>query len=437
MLLATLLSLATLFTSPVSAANTPQLSDQERNIMDYIDSRKDEQIDFLAELVNINGGTRNIEGICKVGELLVPEFESAGFATRWIHLPPEMQRAPTLVAERKGASGKRLLLIGHLDTVFPEDGPFQKYERHGNTATGPGIIDNKGGLVVILYALKALHAVQALRDASISVVLTGDEENNGKPTSISRRHLVEFAKESDVVLDFEPTIRDHASIGRRGTAHWLITANGREGHSSIIFSKEVGDGAVLEMARILNDMLEVMSGEPGLTFNPGIVVGGVQASYEKMDGQGSAFGRTNLVARKAIASGDVRYQSASQRDRAKARMESILQKPLPGTNATLQFEEVLPPMKSTDDSSRLFEKYSMISEKLGYGKIYLLSADLRGGGDISYVSPYVTTSLVGIGANGSGEHSSQETLDVDSLFMQSQRAALLMLDLIRPKNTPE
>ncbi|KVK78167.1 hypothetical protein WJ47_17265 [Burkholderia ubonensis] len=118
------------------------------------------------------------------------------------------------------------------------------------------------------------------------VVLTGDEENNGKPVSISRTHLIELARESDIVLDFEPTVSGHASIGRRGTADWLITAQGREGHSSIIFSNEVGGGAVLEMARILNDMLGAMRAEPGLTFNPGVVVGGVQASYEKDDGQG-------------------------------------------------------------------------------------------------------------------------------------------------------
>ncbi|KVK78166.1 hypothetical protein WJ47_17260 [Burkholderia ubonensis] len=143
------------------------------------------------------------------------------------------------------------------------------------------------------------------------------------------------------------------------------------------------------------------------------------------------------MAREAIASGDVRYRSAAQRDRAKATIEAILQKPRAGTHATLKFDEVLPPKKATDESARLFEKYSAISERLGYGKISVLSTDFRGGGDISYVAPYAAAALVDIGANGSGEHSPQETLNVDSLVMQSQRAALLMLGLNQPASTVE
>jgi glutamate carboxypeptidase len=95
------------------------------------------------------------------------------------------------------------------------------------------------------------------------------------------------------------------------------------------------------------------------------------------------------------------------------------------------FEEALPSMNSTEESRELFEKYNLVSQRLGYEKISLLPAELRGGGDISYVASYISTALVGIGANGSSEHSPQETLDVDSLVAQSQRAGLLMLDLIK------
>ncbi len=414
-----------------SLASTIQLSDQEEQINHYILSKKDEQLALLERLVNINSGTQNIDGVRKVGEVLLSEFWAAGLTTRWVELPAEMRRAPTLIAERKGSSGKKLLLIGHLDTVFPKDSPFQKFERHGHTAVGPGIIDDKGGVVVLIYALKALHTLHALDNASITVVLTGDEENSGKPASISRKHLIDLAKKSDVVLDFEPTISDHASTGRRGIAHWSIVSHGQEGHSSLIFSKDVGDGAIFEVARILNEMRITMKGEQGLTFNPGSIVGGVQVSYDKIDGTGSIFGRTNLIAKTAIASGDLRYLSVSQKDKAKEEMDAIVKKHLLGTRSTLQFEEVIPPMQSTRNSLDLFEKYNQISQKLGYGEISLLPADLRGGGDISYVAPYVSTALVGIGANGKGEHSPRETLDVESLFMQSQRVALLMLELIQ------
>ncbi|WP_211474041.1 M20/M25/M40 family metallo-hydrolase [Collimonas humicola] len=414
-------------------ANTPQLSAQENLMSNYLAERKNEQLLFLEKLVNINSGTQNIEGVKKIGEILQAEFEALGFKTRWAELPAGMQRAPTLIAERKGSAGKKLLLIAHLDTVFQKDSPFQKFEQKGNIATGPGVIDNKGGLVVILYALKALQAAHALDDASIAVALTGDEENNGKPTSISRQPLIELAKQSDIALDFEPTIRNHASVGRRGTAHWLIEAKGNEGHSSIIFSKEAGDGAIFETARILNQMREKLGGEDGLTFNPGIIVGGTKTDYDKISGRGNSFGRTNLIPQTALVNGDIRYLTAAQKDLAKKKMEAIVGSNLPGTSATFQLDEVLPPMPATEKSLDLFKRYSQISQKLGYGEMQLLPANLRGGGDISYIAPYVSTSLVGIGAHGSGEHSPQEHVEIDSLLMQSQRAALLMQELVQPR----
>ena len=421
------LSLSVFLLAPLASV---QASDQQ--VSQYLSSQKAEQLSLLELLVNTNSGTLNIEGVLKVGKLLEPEFQAAGFSTRWIELPAAMQRAGMLVAERKGTSGKKLLLIGHLDTVFPKDSPFQTFERQGRFATGPGIIDNKGGVVVMLYALKALHAMGALDDASITVVLTGDEENSGKPISVSRQPLIEMAKASDVVLDFEPTVSGHASVGRRGTAHWLIEAAGREGHSSIIFSDEVGAGAGFELARILDQLRTSLAGEPGLTVNPGTLVAGVKAEYDKASGAGRAFGRTNLVAQTAIASGDVRYLTIEQKQQAEARMAAIVKDSLPGTTSTLHLEQVLPPMPSTASSLQLFERYSQIRQRLGHGPVTLLPAELRGGGDISYVASYVSTALVGIGASGDGEHSARERLDVESLFSRSQLAALLMLELVKP-----
>jgi len=419
---------------PVFAyADTPTLSSTEKTIADYISARSDEQLRLLERLVNINSGTQNVEGVRQVGEGLRPEFESIGFKTHWVELPPDMQRAGMLVAERDGTRGQRLLLIGHLDTVFPKDSPFGRFERRGNVATGPGVIDDKGGIVVLLYALKALNAAQILDEAQITIALTGDEENSGKPTSISRKPLIALAKNSDVVLDFEPTIPGHASTGRRGVAHWLITTTGNEGHSSIIFSKGVGYGAVFEMARILDRMNNGLRGEHGLTLNPGIILGGTQVDYDRIRGRGDSFGRTNIVAGTAIAHGDLRYLSNAQREQARQKLAEITSRNLPGTSASLEFTEVLPPMPTSAESTGLFDRYSAISERLGYGKVELLPAERRGGGDISFIAPYISAGLVGIGANGTGEHSPQESLEVDSLVKQAQRAALLMHELLQPR----
>lgn len=417
-----------------AAASTDSGIDQP--ISDYLVKKNDEQIALLERLVNINSGTLNIEGVLKVGKVLEQAFQAASFSTRWIELPVDMQRAGTLVAERKGSSGKKLLLIGHLDTVFPKDSPFQKFERDGKFATGPGIIDNKGGVVVMLYALMALQSVGALENADITVVLTGDEENNGKPAAVSRQHLIEMAKKSDVVIDFEPTVSRNASVGRRGTSHWLIEATGREGHSSIIFSDEVGAGATFELARILDELRKSMNYAKGVTINPATVVAGVQARFDKNTGTGSVFGRTNLMAKTAIASGDIRYLSEEQGQLTAKRMNEIVKTSLPGTQATLQLEQVLPPMPATQGSLDLFAKYNAINQRLGYGEMMLLPAELRGGGDISYVAAHISTALVGIGASGQGEHSPQERLDVESLFTRSQLAALLILELTRSPSPP-
>ena len=178
-----------------------------------------------------------------------------------------------LSLQNANTKGKKLLLISNGITVFPNS-PFQKFERQGDKATGPGVIDDKGGIVIILYALKALQAAHALDNSTITIVLTGDEEESGKPTSISRKPLIDIAKKSDIALDFEPTSPGNAaSIGRRGYTNWFIEAEGKEGHSSLIFNQDFGDGAIFEIARILNAIRTTVSEEKSLTFNTGCYFG--------------------------------------------------------------------------------------------------------------------------------------------------------------------
>lgn len=179
----------------------------ETQIKIYIVKQQLEQLSLLEKLVNINSGTANIAGVYQVGEILRPFFQQLGFKTYWVEEPSYIQRAGTLIAEHLGTKGKRILIIGHLDTVFAKESPFQKFERHGNKATGPGVIDDKGGDVVILYALKALQNANVLSDMNITVVLTGDEEDSGKPTRISRKPLFTAAQHSDVALGFVNGLR--------------------------------------------------------------------------------------------------------------------------------------------------------------------------------------------------------------------------------------
>ncbi|MFC3907696.1 M20/M25/M40 family metallo-hydrolase [Legionella dresdenensis] len=423
-----IIALATFIFSPPLAAKP--LTAQEKLIAEHITQQASNQLSLLEKIANINSDTANVAGVRQVGSVLRPEFEQLGFKVRWVEEPAEMKRAPTLVAERKGNSGKRVLLIGHLDTVFSKDSPFQTFTRVGDKARGPGVIDDKGGDVIILYALKALAAAHVLDNTTITVVLTGDEEDSGKPAAISRKPLFEAARQSDIALDFECAITaDTATIARRGISQWTVKTTGNETHSSEIFRKVSGYGANFELARILNTMVSRLASEKYLSFNPGLILGGTIVGYDKQLSSGKAFGKENVIAKTALAKGDLRYLTPVQRDHAKAAMKQIVKTNLPGTTAEISFEDGIPSMPPTAENIRLLEVYSQASDDLGYGKVKALDPGIRGAGDISYIAGIVKANLVGLGALGNGAHSTDETLDIKSLPIQTQRAALLIYRL--------
>ncbi len=173
----------------------------------------------------------------------------------------EVHRAGHLICERKGTHGKRVLLIGHKDTVFESDSPFQKFVINGNTAAGPGSSDMKGGLVIILSALKALNENHALDDTNSAVFLSGDEEHPGEPLSIARRDPIEAGKQSDATLEFEGGVQiqghDAASIARRSAYQWILTTSGKSAHSSGVFGKNVGDGAIYELGEFWTSSIRI------------------------------------------------------------------------------------------------------------------------------------------------------------------------------------
>jgi glutamate carboxypeptidase len=415
-----------------SIVHATSLSAVEKEITNYVTQHKEEQLSLLEKLVNINSGTTNISGIRQVGAILRLQFDQLGFKTRWIEEPASMHKAATLIAEHKSKTGKRLLLIGHLDTVFPKDSVFQAFKRQGSIATGPGVIDDKGGLVVILYALKALQAAHALDNASITVVLTGDEEDAGKPTAISRKPLFDAAKANDIALDFEWAITpDTATIARRGIMNWVLKTEGKEAHSSEIFQTSGGYGAIFELTRILNAARAKLSSEKYLSFNPGLILGGTTIHYDKASSEGMASGKSNVIASHAMARGDLRFLTTHQKRDAEKRMAAILKQHLPGTTASMTFQDGIPAMPPSAGNLELLKKYSAVSEELGYGAVKSLDPGVRGAGDISHIASIVSANLAGLGALGTGAHSAKETLYIDSLTTQTQRAALLIFRLTR------
>jgi glutamate carboxypeptidase len=397
------------------------LSAGERRAVEIAEARAAEAVALLERVVNIPSATQNLDGVRAVGRVFAAEFEAIGFATRWEEMPPAMRRAGHLIAERTGTRGRRLLLIGHLDTVLEG----RKFERRGNRGYGPGACDMKGGDVVLLFALKALHQAGRLDGRPIAVILTGDEEAAGDPVETSRASMLSLARRSDRALAFEMAIDDTATVARRGVASWTLRVAGPTGHSAGIFRDRLGPGAVFEAARILDAFRRELSGEKGLTFNPSLVLAGAEVEHAEGSGRGTARGKTNIVPGTALVEGDLRFVSDPQRDAAERAMRAVVAKNLPHTAAEITFRREYPAMAPTEANRALLAVLDRSSRDLGLGGVQALDPEKRGAGDLSFVAP-ILPGLDGLGAFGEGSHAPDEWVDLDALPGQIKRAALLI-----------
>ncbi|MFN2455025.1 MAG: M20/M25/M40 family metallo-hydrolase [Pyrinomonadaceae bacterium] len=401
-----------------------KISAEEQKIINYIDAHTEDAVGLLERLVNIESPTENLTGVRQVGSVLKSEYESLGFNARWIEMPAGMKRAGHLIAETTGTKGKRLLLLGHIDTVLSGE----KFRREGTKAYGTGTADMKAGDVVIYYALKALQAAGALKDRRIIVMYTGDEESSGSPVEISRGEMIAAAKRSDVALSFENGGSSIATVARRGSSGWLLEVSAKTGHSAQIFKQSMGSGAIFEAARIINQFYETLHNEKYLTFNPAVIAGG--SEIETKDGVVTARGKSNVVPAAVLVRGDLRFLSEEQREAARTKMKEIVAKSLPGTSAKITFSDGIPSMAPTEGNYALLKQLDQVSQELGYGKVEALDPGERGAGDISYVS-HLLPSLDGLGATGGKAHAPGEWADLEALPRQIKRTAVLIYRLTR------
>lgn len=436
----TLLAIAGVISTMLAAAQTSTMAPAEEAMVKSVDAQTPAALALLEKLVNINSGTMNLPGVIAVKDVLMPQIEALGFKTRWEPMENLVGRAGDLVAEHPcpagaGKCGRRILLIGHMDTVFEPNSTFQKYAivpgTDGKVATGPGVNDMKGGLVVMLTALQAMQAAGVLQNTEIRIVLSGDEEHHGQPSSISRRDMINAAKQSDVALEFETGGiiggKEVQSISRRSIIPWKLETSGRTGHSSQVFSERMGDGAIYELARILDEFRKELK-EPGLTYNVGLVLGGSTAVMNATGTGGEANGKENIVPPVALAVGDMRTLDNDQTARVQAKMLAIVADHLPRTGATITFEEGYPAMAPTDASRALVKQLNEVNTTLGFPTMAEMDPMLRGAGDIAFVAPYIP-GLVGTGVMGEGAHAEGEAVFLESIPRQAKRMALLMYRL--------
>ncbi len=409
-------------------AHGAPLSALEKKITRLASAQDERAIALTQRLVDINSGTRNLKGVETVGRIMIDELSQLGFAARWVPMS-SVGRAGHVVAEHVGnGQGRRILLIGHLDTVFEPDSPFQHFVRRGDTAEGPGVNDMKGGLAIMVSALRTLKDSGALTDATVTVVLSGDEESAGAPINVSRADLINAASHSDVALEFEPLStqngHDMGSVSRRSSSTWTVRTKGRAAHSAGIFSNDVGYGAAYELSRIL-DAFRRDAGEPNATYNVGLLLAGGTTELRADEAAGSTNGKANIVAGEGFARGDLRTLSNEQTARIEARMSDIVQQHLPGTEASIEFNESYPAMPPTPGNRALLVELNKINRSLGLEVMQELDPLQRGAGDISFVADRVD-GLVGFGVAGEGSHAPGETVDLKSFDRQIKRTALLI-----------
>ena len=398
----------------------------ESLIVAQVHKDHDRALALLRETVDINSGTMNVVGVRAVGAVFDRELKELGFKTHWID-GKAFNRAGHLVASR-GKRGPKLLLIGHIDTVFADDSVFQKMRVDGNDIHGPGAIDMKGGDVIIVHALRALKAAGQLDRISVRVVLMGDEENRGEPMVVSNQALLEAGDWADIAIGFEDGDGSpkSAAISRRGVSDWTLEVSAKPAHSSQIFQPDVGVGAIFEAARILDGFRSALSGVENLSFNPGVVVGGTDTALDLDSSRGTAFGKGNVIAQKVRVSGDVRSLSPEQLASARKTMQQIVDASLPGTHATISFADGYPPMAPTPGNAKLLAIYDAASRDHGFGAVAAINPRKAGAADISFIAGKVDMAIDGVGMRGSGGHTVDEVADLATLDSQTIRAAVMI-----------
>jgi len=427
----------------VSAPAAAELSKPEQAMVRTIDSEQSRTVAFLQRMVDQNSGTMNIAGVEAVRRMVEPEFRELGFKTEWIDMKAA-GRAGHLVARHTGSrNGKRLLLIAHLDTVFEPDSPFQRWQADGDKAHGPGAGDDKGGIAVIVAALRAMEAAGALKAANITVFMTGDEEDAGSPITIARRDLIAEGRKADVALDFEDLAvddgpdgkpADFGSIARRSAGSWTLTVTGQSGHSAGVGTGSPGGsyGAIYELARVIDAFRRELP-DDRLTYNVGLIGGGQSADLDKGRIRVQATGKTNIIAATAVARGDLRALSEDQIARTQAKMRAIVAQSLPGAKAEISFDEdSYPPMPPIEANRALLAALNVVNRDMGLPQMAELDPSKRGAGDISFVAKDVN-GLVGLGPSSDGSHTSRETVDIPSIPKQAKRAAILMSRLAKER----
>lgn len=371
----------------------------KEDVFAYIDDHKAQMMDLWQDLVNQDSPASYREGVDLVAKRVFKELEEAGASTRWD------EEGKALIAEIPGDSRAPVLLLGHMDTVFPVgEAARRPFTVEGSRVTGPGALDMKGGVAVMLSALKALHSA-GFSGRPLKVILVSDEEiahNGSKATVMLQRE----ARGCAACFNCETGYEDNSLvIGRKGGVVFKAAVHGIAAHAGN--NPRQGRSAIWEMAKKIDDIQNMTDWDKGITFNVGTIKGGTVS---------------NAIPDYCEVEGDIRFQDPDISPFVKEELFKVLNHTyMEGTKTELLlYHEGMLPMKMTEENRKLFEFVKKTGEENG---IPVSEGRLVGGGsDSGYVVYAGVPTVCAMGVKGRFNHTRDEYALKDSLF---ERAKLL------------
>ncbi|WP_077215023.1 M20 family metallopeptidase [Bacillus dakarensis] len=359
---------------------------------DFIQGKKDEMLQLIERLVNIDSGSYVKEGIDEVGSILKEKYEELGFV---VDVKEENENGNNLVIQHRDAKDPKIILVAHMDTVFPKGTVAERpFRIEGNRAYGPGVVDMKSSLVELLYAIKALEQNGSEAIKNVQIILNGDEEIG----SVTSRPLIEqLSQGKEYALVMEPARKDGSLVSaRRGGGRYTLIVKGKAAHSGI--EPEKGRSAIEELAFKIIQLHSLTDHEKGISVNVGLIEGGSSV---------------NTVSASAVAHVDIRISEMEQAEYLKEKIHEICSKTeVDGTKIFLEGDISRPPMEYNEQTESLLQIIQDVGKEIG---ISVRDTATGGGGDASFTSASGVATIDGLGPVGGNAHSEREYLEIDTL----------------------